>query len=49
MIGMNELLLLIVVGGIIFFFGKDKVKDWLKIGKEIKAEAETPITINTKA
>ncbi len=38
MLGMNELILLIVVGGIVFFFGKDKVKDWLSIGKELKKD-----------
>jgi len=35
MIGFNELMIILVVGGIIFFFGKDRVKEWLSLGKEI--------------
>ena len=35
MIGINELLIILIVGGIIFFFGKDRVKEWLSLGKEI--------------
>jgi hypothetical protein len=40
MLGMNEIILLIIVGGIVFFFGKDKVKEWLSIGKELKQDAK---------
>jgi hypothetical protein len=41
MIGMNELMIILVVGGIIFFFGKDRVKEWLSLGKEISSETKT--------
>jgi hypothetical protein len=39
-VGMQELLILVVIGGIVFFFGKGKVKEWLSIGKELKQEAK---------
>ena len=50
-IGTPEIIFLVVIGAIVLFFGKGKVKEWLSIGKEIKAEAnETKIESNkTKA
>ena len=41
MIGMNELLIIVAVGVLVFFFGKDKLKDWLSLGKEISQDAKT--------
>lgn len=43
MIGFQELMIILIVGAIVFFFGKDKVKGWLNLGKEIKAEANKPL------
>jgi Tfp pilus assembly protein FimT len=40
MIGMQELLVIIVILAIVFFFGKDKVKEWLSMGKEIKQDLD---------
>lgn len=40
MIGVTELMILIIVGAIIFFFGKNQVKEWFTIGKEIKKDAK---------
>lgn len=41
MIGITELMVILIVGAIVFLFGKDKVKDWLTLGKEIKSETTT--------
>lgn len=38
-IGTPEIVFLVIIGGIVLFFGKNKVKEWLSLGKEIKAEA----------
>jgi Sec-independent protein translocase protein TatA len=40
MLGMNELILLLIVGAILFFFGKDKFREWLSLGKEMKQEVK---------
>ncbi|MDD3084231.1 MAG: hypothetical protein PHP82_04370 [Candidatus ainarchaeum sp.] len=41
MVGLQELLVIIIVLAIVFFFGKDKVREWLSLGKEFKKELET--------
>ena len=41
MIGWTELLVILTVGAVVFLFGKDKVKEWLTLGKEIKSENTT--------
>jgi hypothetical protein len=38
-LGITEIVALIVIGGIVFFFGKPKIKEWLSLGKELKQEA----------
>lgn len=35
-IGAPEIIALLIIGGIVFFFGKNKVKEWLSLGKEVK-------------
>ena len=40
-IGAPEIIALLIIGGIVFFFGKDKVKEWLSLGKEIKGKANS--------
>jgi hypothetical protein len=39
-LGTTEIIALLVIGGIVFFFGKPKLMEWLKIGKEIKEKAK---------
>ncbi|MFA6269142.1 MAG: hypothetical protein WCW13_02545 [archaeon] len=41
-IGVQEVVVLIIIGAIVFFFGRNKIKEWLSLGKEIKAEASKP-------
>ena len=38
-LGITEIIALLVLGGIVLFFGKGKVKEWLSLGKELKQEA----------
>jgi Sec-independent protein translocase protein TatA len=50
MIGLSETTLLIVVAGIIFFFGKGKVLEWARSIGEVKKEyAESKKEISERA
>jgi len=40
MLGMNEIVVLLVVAGIVFFFGKEKFREWLQVGKDFKKETK---------
>jgi len=44
-IGVMEITALLVIGGIVFFFGKNKVKEWLSLGKELKETATTTSSV----
>lgn len=46
-LGTTEIIALLIIGGIVFFFGKNKIMEWLSLGKEIKEKAKEPVT--TKA
>lgn len=43
-IGTTELIALLIIGGIVFFFGKPKIMEWLNLGKEIKNQANENTT-----
>ena len=43
-IGTSELIAIVVVGAIVFFFGSNKVKDWITAFRQAKLEAEKPST-----
>jgi hypothetical protein len=39
-LGVTEIIVLLALGAVVFFFGKPKIKEWLSLGKELKADAQ---------
>ena len=40
MLSVSELVIILVVGAIIFFFGKNKVMEWINAFKSVQKEVE---------
>lgn len=48
-LGAPELIFLLALAAVVLFFGKDKVKEWFKIGHEIKNELKQTTKTNAEA
>lgn len=48
MIGLPEMMVIVIIAGAVFFFGKGKVLDWAKGFGEVKQEYEKGKQVTTK-